>query len=63
MSYVDMMNTVGRAYILALLENEDNPHDYARRLGDAYGLDATTTDSLVLEFSRQLSRQALGQVV
>ena len=59
-NYTDVMNTVGRAYILALLEQEDDPRGYARQMGDLFGLDARMTDSMAHEFSKQLMTRALG---
>ncbi|HEX2859966.1 MAG TPA: hypothetical protein VHP58_07225 [Alphaproteobacteria bacterium] len=53
MDYLDVVQTVSKAYWEALLENDHSARQVARDTAENMGFPPTAADTLVDEFSRQ----------
>lgn len=53
MDYLDVVQTVSKAYWEALLENDQSARQVARDTAENMGFPPTAADTLVDEFSRQ----------
>lgn len=53
MDYLDVVQTVSKAYWEALLQNDQNARQAARETAENMGFPPTAADTLVEEFSRQ----------